>query len=125
MGKTAEKTASQRSLEIDVRVMMSTLDAVAEDDALAECFESIPSFFNSDQVNNLEARLVEEFRDKLSPALNSFLDRTFSSDSVSESVKSSRLKACLSATHAVLGSDKVSQILFDILNGRWQELFQS
>ena len=125
MGKTAEKTASQRSLEIDVRVMMSTLEAVIEDDALAEFFEFIPSFFNSDQVDNLEERLVEEFRIKFSPTLNGFLDRTFSSDLVSESTKSSRLKACLNATHAVLGSDSVSQILFDILNGRWQELFQS
>jgi Family of unknown function (DUF6535) len=125
MGKTAEKTASQRSLEIDVRVMMSTLEAVTEDDALAEFFEFIPSFLNSDQVDNLEERLVEEFQIKFSPALNGFLDRTFSSDSVSESTKTSRLKACLNATHAVLGSDSVSQILFDILNGRWQELFQS
>jgi hypothetical protein len=125
MGKTAEKTASQRSLEIDVSVMMSTLEAVTEDDALAEFFEFIPSFFNSHQVDNLEERLVEEFRIKFSPALNGFLDRTFLSESVSETSKSSQLIACLNATHAVLGSDSVSQILFDILNRRWQELFQS
>jgi Family of unknown function (DUF6535) len=122
MGKTAEKTASQRSLEIDIRFMMSTLDAVVGDDALVEFFESIPGFFDSDRVNDLEERLLDEFRVKLSPTLDSFLDHTFSSDSETESVKSSRLVVCLNATHAVLGPDRVSQILFDILNGRWQGL---
>jgi hypothetical protein len=38
MGKTAEKTASQRSTEIDVRVLISTLDAVGEDDGSEEFF---------------------------------------------------------------------------------------
>jgi hypothetical protein len=123
--RSPPRSALQRSLEIYVPAMMSSLGTAVEDDALAEFFEFIPPFFSSDQVDNLEERLVEEFRIKFSPALYGFLDRTFSSDSVSEPIKRSRLKACLNATHAVLGSDGVSQILSNIFNGNWPELLQS
>jgi hypothetical protein len=112
-------------LEIDVRVLISTLEAATEDGARAEFFEAIPGFFNSGRVGDIEDNLLEEFRSKFSPTLNSFVDQIFSSDSVTESDRISRLIACLNATGAVLGSDSISRILYDILNGRWQEPLQS
>jgi len=125
--KTAAKVAWRLSPEIDVRILMSTLDALGEDGARAKFFEAIPGFLNSEHVNMnpLQDHLFEEFRIKFRPVLTRFLDRTLSSNLVPESVKSSQLIICLNAAHEVLGPDGVSQILYDILNGRWRELLQS
>ena len=125
--KTAEKFAMQLSPEIDVRILKSTLDALGEDSARAKFFEAIPGFLNSEHVNvnPLQDHFFEEFRIKFRPVLTRFLDRTLSSSLVPESLKSSQLIICLNAAHEVLGSDGVSQILYDILNGRWRELLQS
>jgi hypothetical protein len=118
MGTTAEKTASQRSSEIGVRVLISALDAVG-DDGSEEFFQAIPGFFDSVQVNDLEEHLLEEFRCKFKPKLNSFLDRIFSSNSVLESVRSEQFITCLNATYTVLGPDEVSKILYNVLSERW------
>jgi len=127
VGKTAERIARQLSSEIDVRVLISTLDAQGEDGAREKFFEAIPGFLNSghENVNPLQAHLFEEFRIKFRPVLTRFLDRTLSSNLVPESVKSSQLIICLNAADEVLGPEGVSQILYDILNGRWRELLQS
>ena len=127
IGKTAEKTAWQMASEIDVRILESTLDALGKDAARAKFFEAIPGFFDSDQVQvkDLEEH-PHEFQTKFNRELDGFLDRTFSTSSIPESVKSDQLIVCLNATHAVLDSDGVSQILLNILNGeRWPELSQS
>jgi len=130
MRKRAEKTATQRSSEIDVRVFISMFDAVDEDDSPEEYFKAIPGFFDSEQVNDIEEHLLDEFRTKFRPKLNSFLDRIFSSNSGnsvsdSEAVRSDQFITCLNATHAVLGPDGVSQILYNILSGRWGEVLRS
>jgi hypothetical protein len=69
--------------------------------------------------------LPDKFRSKFRKALDEFLDRTFLSNSMSESVRSDQLIICLSASCAVLGPDEVSQILYDVHSGRWHELLQS
>ena len=125
MRKSAEKTAMQRSSEIDVRVLTSMLDAVDEDDSPEEFFKAVPGFFDSERVNDLEEQILDEFRTKFRPKLNSFLDRIFSSNSFSESVRTDRFITCLNATHTVLGPDGVSQILYNILSGRWGEVARS
>jgi hypothetical protein len=100
------------------------LDAVDEDDSPEEFFKAVPGFFDSEQVNDLEEHLLDEFRTKFRPKLNSFLDRIFTSNSVSPDSKPDRFITCLNATHAVLGPDGVSQILYNILSGRWGEVLQ-
>jgi Family of unknown function (DUF6535) len=123
--KTAEKTAWQMASEIDVRILESTLNGL-KDGARARFFEAIPGFFDSDQVRvkDLEEHL-HDFQTKFRRELHGFLDSTFSSNLVSESVKSDQLIVCLNATHAVLDSDGVSQVLYDVLNERWRELPQT
>ena len=77
-------------------------------------------------MNNLQHHaLFEEFRVKFRPVLNGFLDRTLSSDLVSESVKISQLITCLDVAHKVFGPDMVFQTLFLILHGKWDGLLQS
>ena len=104
-------------------VLESTFDTLGEDGAWEEYFESVPGFFDSDLVDVLKEHLPNEFRIKFSQALNRFLDRTLSVSS--ESVRSVRLITCLNAAHAALGCDRVSHILWEILNGRWPALLQS
>ena len=106
-------------------VLESILDALGEDGASEKFLEAIPGIFGSELVKRLKEHLPNEFRNKFSQALSGFLDRTFSSSSVTESVGSNRLVICLSAARAALGLDGVSQILQNILNGRWSELIQS
>ena len=125
IGRTAENLARERLLEIDVQILISTLDALREDGTRAKFFAAIPGFFNSERVNLLRDHLSEEFRIKFRQALTRFLDRTLSSNLVPESVKNSQLIVCLDASHEVLGPDGVSQILNDVLSGRWLELLQS
>ena len=62
---------------------------------------------------------------KLRQALDGFLNRTFSSNLISESVRASRLITCLNAAHAALGPSAVSGILDNIFNGHWDEALQS
>ena len=123
--KTTAETALLRSSEIDVHVLESILDALGEDAAWEKFFEAIPGFFESDLVEVDKENLPEEFRIKFTEALSGFLDCTFSLSSVTESLRGDRLVICLHAAHAALGPDGVSQILQDILSGRWPELLQS
>ena len=127
IGKTAEKTARKLSSVIDVRILISTLDAQREDSARAKFFKAIPGFFDSKHVDP-QIHLLEEFRIKFRLVLNGFLERTFSSGLISEPAKTTQLLiTCLNAAYKALGTDGVSQILFHILNGgsQWGELLQS
>jgi hypothetical protein len=101
------------------------INALNDDDARANFFAAIPGFFNSEQVNNLEEHLPNGFRIKFERTLDGFLDRTVSSNLVSESFRISQLMVCLKATHVVLGRDGVSHIVSGILTERWPELLQS
>ena len=125
IGKTAERTAL--SSEIDVRILVSTLDALGDDSARVKYFEAIQSFFDSNQVG-LHSHFMEEFRIKFRPVLNRFLERTFSSGLISEPARSAQLLVtCLNTAYKAFGTDVVSQILFHIPNGgsQWAELLQS
>jgi hypothetical protein len=57
--------------------------------------------------------------------LDVFLDRTFSSSLISESVRPDRFITCLNAAHAALGRDEVLGILDEIFYGNWDEALQS
>ena len=123
--KTAEEPARKQASEINV--LLSTFDALDEAWAQEEFFLAIPGFFKSELANGLEEHITDNSpsRLKFSEALNRFLDRTLALSSVSESVKNRRVIICLNAAHAALGFKGVSQILQDILSGRWHELIQS
>ena len=123
--KIAEENASQQSPVIDVRVLESTFHDLSEDSAWERFFEAVPGFLSSKQVNGVKDHLSEEFRKKFEQALDGFLDRTFSFNSVTELVRGRRLVICLNAAHAVLGVSGISQVFTYIFSGRWPELLQS
>ena len=93
--KAAEEMASERSTEIDVQILGWTInDALGDDDSLEKIFEAIPGFFNSNLVKDLERDFPLSQLETLWGALDGFMGRTLSSNSVTESVKSRRDVLC-------------------------------
>ena len=121
-GKAAEETVSERSPEMDLRILDWAIDALSEDDTVEKFFEAIPRFFNSNLVN---IDFPDTLKDKFWEALDAFLGRTLLSNSLIDSVKNRRLIICMNATNAIHGPDTVSKILYDILNERWGQVLQS
>ena len=92
--KKAEEMASERSSEIDVRILGWTISALGDDDSLEKFFESIPGLFNSNLAKDLERDFPETLLKTFWSALDEFIGRTLSSNSVTEAVKSRRAVTC-------------------------------
>jgi hypothetical protein len=116
----AEEAVSERLLKIDVRILDWTITTLGDDDSLKNFFEAIPGFFNSNVVKHLEGNFPEELRNKYSDALNGFLDRTLSSNSVNDSEKLRRLDISVNAMNWMRSSDVLS-----ILNKHRDQLPQT
>jgi len=120
--KWAEETASKPSWEIDTEVLERLLIVVDEDDELERLFDDIPGFCESKLVQKpLHPRVTT----KLRRSLDGFLDRTFSSHLVPESVRNDRLIICLDAAHSALGPSGVTQILGNFFDGHRDEALKS
>ena len=120
--KSAEKEASKPSQEIDTEVLERMLLVLDSDHALEGFFGAIPAFCDS--------RLVHKPLDlpvmiRLQQTLDAFLDRTFSSHLVTQSVRNDRLITCLDAAHSALGPSGVSKILDKFFNGYRGEALKS
>ena len=92
--KKAEESVEEQSPEIDVRILDWTISALGDDDSLEKFFGAIPGFFNSKLVNHLQSHFPETVLKTFWGALDGFMDRTSSSNSVTESVKSRRDIIC-------------------------------
>ncbi len=113
--KAAEETFSEQSSEIDLCILDSTISALGGDDTLEKFFEAIPGFINSKLVEELEREFPFSLHKKLWGALNGFQNRTLSSNSVIESVKTRRLIICMNTMNAIPGPFIDSEFLRDIL----------
>ncbi|KAH9959203.1 hypothetical protein BC827DRAFT_520043 [Russula dissimulans] len=120
--KAAEEIALKPSPEIDGLILERVFLALDDDPALEKFFDAIPGFCSSKLVT---VPFPPPVQTKFQQALDGFLDRTFSSDSISESVRSSRLIICLNAARAAIGTGGSSQILDEVFNGRWGDALQS
>jgi hypothetical protein len=92
----AEEGVSQRSSLIK-SILNWTIDSLDEDDSLEKFFEFIPGFYKSEVVKDLQQSPTEEVQSKILGALIGFLDRTLSSNSLSEFLTIHRLTICLNA----------------------------
>ena len=90
MLKTAEETAPNSLSEIDTRAFLWTFDCLDEDHELERFFSGLPGFRNSKVVDDPLPNLTVGQKQKLSTALIGLLDRTLSSDLLSEPVKNRR-----------------------------------
>jgi hypothetical protein len=92
--KAAEEMMLERSSEIDIRIFDWTISALGDDKSLEEFFEAIPGFFNSESMKNIERDFPATLLKTFWAALNEFMGRTSSSNSVAESDKSRRVTIC-------------------------------
>jgi len=120
--KAVEETASKPSSKMDTLIVERMLLTLGGDQTLEQFFDAIPGYCNSPLANG---RLPCPVRVTFQQALDGFLDRTLSSNSVSDLVRSRRLVICLDAARAAIGFDGVTRIFNDLLNGRWSGVFQS
>jgi hypothetical protein len=120
--KAAEDIASERSPKFDSNVLDWTAGALDEDDTLERFFEALPGFCDSKEVRT---RIHSLLRMKIRQAMDGFLDRTLTSEFISDSTKIGRLTICLNAANVALGPFAVSRILSNIFDGRWRHAPQS
>ena len=117
-----EDISSKPTPELDAQILESTLNSLNKDDAIEKSFAAIPDLFEEKvDPSDLSKDLQETFKE----LLYRFLDYTFRSTTVAESVKNSRLIICLNASSVVLDPNGLREILQKILNGRWPELLRS
>ena len=120
--RSAAKIAAKPSPEIDTEVLERMLLVLDNDHALEGFFDAIPGFCDSKLIQKpLHPRVTT----KLRRSLDGFLDRTFSSNLVPESVRNYRLITCLNAAHSALGPSGVSQILGNFSNRHRDEALKS
>lgn len=119
MLKTAEESALNKlDRKIVYDSLSSMFESLDEDKALEEFFDGIPGFCAS--VTNAKADFIKPNKEKLSSVLMALMDRTLSSNLVSESVKLRRILIC---TKAVDVSSLFGPwwILCRVLIGNWQQ----
>jgi hypothetical protein len=95
--KTAEKAALDLQSGLSRRALMWTFDSLHEDEELEHFFSSLPGFRRSNDDEDILLRLTEDQMENLWSGLIGFLDRTFSSNTVPEPVKTRRAKICADA----------------------------
>jgi len=119
--KLLEKAALEPSSEIDSRILERMLLVLDEDHVLETFFDAVPGFCGSELVQPFDSQV----RTKLQQSLDGFLDRTFSSHLVPESVRNDRFITCLEAAHSALGSFGASQILGNFFHRNKDEVLKS
>jgi hypothetical protein len=72
-----------------------------DDDSVKSFFEAIPGLFNSKLVKRLERDFPEELLQKFEDALDGFLGRTWSSNSVDDSEKRRRLDISMNGMNQI------------------------
>ena len=97
MEKKAEEMAEERSSKIDIDILHWTISALGDDDSLEKFIEALPGFFNSKLVKDLREDLPNDLSIRLRDAMDGFLDRTLSSNSVIDSVKFHRFDISFNA----------------------------
>ena len=113
------------SSKIELEILDRSVGVLRDSNEQEGFFELIPRLFKSKLERVLPTDVPLTLRTKFRKALDEFLDHTLSSESVSQSDKIRRLVIGLNAMHVIPGPDSVSEILRDILKGRWVQASQS
>ena len=103
--KEFEETAHGAPSEIDGRALMWTYESLDEDHELEQFFSGIPGFCSSKVVDNAQSSLDNLRGETMALGLSGFLERTWSSNLLSETIKIRRLVICVRAIDAAHLSD--------------------
>jgi hypothetical protein len=120
----AAEAAAQLAWDIDLGILMWTMDTVSEGYLSDEFFEAVPGFLNSAMVGIPEINTSTRLSFVLQ-ALDRCLCRTLSSGMVPERQKNGYLKFYLNTMNSIFEPDRVSRALSDILRGKFGQLPQS
>jgi hypothetical protein len=119
MHKIAEEFAvNHLDRKIVYESLLSMFESLDEDKALEEFFDGIPGICTS--LTNVKAEFIKPNKERLSNVLIALLDRTLTSNLVSEPVKLRRITVCTKAIDvtSLLGP---WWILRRVLLGNWQQ----
>ena len=122
--KAAKETARGLGPGIDGRPLLWMFGSLDEDHDLERFFAAIPGFCNSKVVVDPLNTFTKPNDKRLSAALIGFMDRTLSSNLISDSVKQRRVVICRTAVD-VTSLSASQQILRRALLGTWDKLFNS
>ena len=121
--KWIKETVAKPSGKVEVTILEHILLVLNDDDdELKKFFDAIPGFCNSELV---EKPLHPQITTKLQQAMDDFLDRTFSSHLVPESVRNDRLITCLNVVHSAPELWDLKKMLGNFFNGRRNEALKS
>ena len=122
--KELEASALKTPSEIDGRALMWTYESLDEDHELEQFFAGIPRFCCSNVVDDPNFCLDSLRSWTVAEALKGFLERTWSSNLVSETIKIRRLAICSRAIDAAHLSNAAHKILYEFCKDR-PALFRS
>jgi len=120
--KEFEETALEAPSEIDGRALMWTYEALDEDHELEQFFAGLPGFCGSKVVDNPQPSLDGLRSWKVGEAFSGFLERTWTSNLVSETTKIRRLVICIRAVDVAYLSHAAYAILDVLFLGNWSTL---
>ena len=109
------------SPDLNTRALMWTLDRLEEDHELVRFFSALPGFHTSKTVKQPLRSLTDEQNLKLLTAIVGFLDRTFSSDLLSDWVKQRRADICKKAIDPLDTLQAFPQILRKLASEGYSE----
>ena len=122
MSKTAEEFAIKLKPDIDHRSLLWTFDTLDEDQDLEKFFEALPRLCDSATGKKLELQqgFIIQHKKKLSSALIGLMNRTLTSNLVTEFVKQRRMIICTKVVNStsLLGP---WWILRCVLLGEWSK----
>ena len=116
MRKTAEECAKKLPYHIDFRALLWTFKSLDEDGELQEYFEGLLGLCSSKAVPNALQDFIKPHTKMLSNELIELMNRTLSSNMVSDSVKQSRTSICakvISTTHLIGDWWFLRRVLFE------------
>jgi hypothetical protein len=116
---TPEEVALESPPELDTRALMWTFGRLDEDHELARFFSGLPAFHSSNVVKEPLRGLDKWKKLKLLTTMVGFLDRTSSSDLLSDRVKRQRADICGKAIDVVDDPEAFSQILHGLAFNPW------
>jgi hypothetical protein len=119
-----EKITSELPPGIDGRILKRTIEALDDDHEWEQFFAGIPGFFRSNLINDSDL-ILSELRRTFVGALSGFLDRTLSSNLVSEPIKTRRFVTCFNAADATSTTGIDRKFFHSVLSGRWGGVLQS
>jgi hypothetical protein len=109
---TPEEAALKSSSETDTRALMWTFDSLDEDHELERFFSDLPGFHNSKVLKQPLHSLYDHQKLGLLEAAIRLLDRTYSSNLLSDQLKRQRADICAGAIDLVDTPDSFLKILY-------------